>query len=250
MERKIITGLELASYLQMLAIEKQTCLLRVQWQELEGILCMKNGCLLDAQTRGSDFGGGCLLYRENAVIEMLRWKMPEIEFLPLDRSVKKKINKSLEFLLLESCRFQDEAGEADVEKSLSSEGRQPSDDMPMLIKRLMRNRHIISYLILDSQGDIVAKKDEENSLDADFLSFVQFTFNSYGPEILPDAASGDNINFTLKNNRAIMVYVLKNNVLGLLVDSRIACEEVEKHVTPLLSCLQTLEPNMAVSVPL
>ncbi len=254
MKKKIITGLELASYLQMLAFDKQTCMLRVRQHDMEGMLCMKDGCPLDAQTRKKNASEVFSQFREDAIIEMLRWKMPEIEFLSLDKPIKKKINKSLEFLLLESSRLQDEAEKTAIEESLPSEEQQLIDDMsfngmPMLIEHLAQNEYVVAYLVLDQHGSIIAKKDEDNILDADFLSFVQFTFNSYNPEILPDAASGRNINFTLKNNRKIMIYAFKINVLGMIIDSRIACDEVEKNIIPLLSGLQTLEPNMIASVP-
>ncbi len=256
MKRKLIIGIELSSYLQMLASDKQTCMLRLQGQGRMGVLCMRNGALLDAQARMRNDSGGSSLYREEAVIEMLRWKWPEIEFLPLDKPIKKRIAKSLEFLLLESCRFQDEAEvdelegaeDGDLKELANFSGDMPFHSMPMFIGQLTQNRHVVAYLVLDLQGNIVVKDDEKNILDADFLSFIQFTLNSYNPEILPDNTLGHNISFVLNNNRTIMIYALKSNVLGLVVDSQVACEEVEKDVIPLLSYLQASEPNMVMSV--
>ncbi len=254
MERKLITGIELASYIQILSSDKKTCILRLQQQEQIGVLCMKNGELLDAQTRKRDNSGHISQYKEDAVIEMLRWERPEIELLPLRKPVKKKIHKSLEFLLLESCRFQDEEKADGVEKEpfLLDNQQVPEgivfDSMSIFINDLKQNKHIAAYLILDIQGNIVVKEDKENILDANFVSFVQFTLNAYNPEILPD--TDHSINFTLADNRMIMIYALQSNVLGLVVNSQAEVEIVEKHIPPLLSYLQTSEPNTVSSVSL
>ncbi len=253
MKRKLITGVELASYIQILASDKQTCILRLQQQGQIGVLSMRNGDLLDAQTRKRNDSGYSSRYKEDAVIEMLRWERPEIELLPFHTPIKKKINKSLQFLLLESCRFQDEEREDEIEKPFILEDQQfsdgiPFDDMSIFINDLQQNKNIAAYLIVDIQGNIVIKKDEENILDANFLSFVQFTLNAYNPEILPHTHHA--IHFTLANNRTIMIYSLQSIVLGLVVNSQVAFEKVEKHIPPLLSYLQTSEPNTVTSVSL
>lgn len=255
MKKKLITGIELSSYIQMLASDKQTCILRVQQHGWRGVLCMKNGDLLDAQTIKKNDSGYSSQYREKAVIEMLRWKQPEIEFLPLRKPIKKKIKKSLEFLLLESCRFQDENKRDELEEPLPSEEQQfpdnlPFDNMSTFVNNLQQNRSITAYLILDTQGNIVAKEDKEDILNANFVSFVRFTLNSYNSEILPDTAPSHSISFTLEDNKTIIIYSLQSNVLGLVVNSPAEVAEIEKQIPPLLSCLQTIKSNAVAPVSL
>ncbi len=250
MKRKLIKGVDLVSYIQILASDKQTCILRLQQDNQIAILCMKNGDLLDAQTKKR--GGKSTKYREDAVIEMLGWPQPEIELLPLTKPIKKQITKSLEFLLLESCRFQDENQEYSVAEPFTLEDQQffddtPFDSMSLFIDDLKRNKNIVAYLILDLQGNIVLKKDRENILNADFLSFVQFTLNSYSSEILPETNTGHNINFILETNKTIMIYSLQNHVLGLVVNPQIEFGEVNKQINPLLSYLQNSKAHTITS---
>jgi CheY-like chemotaxis protein len=103
--RSFIRGITLSAFLQMVHLEKKSCTLKVNTGEQFGFLFIEKGELYDAQT--SDLQG------EKAAMEIMIWDDAEIEMDNLCRRKEKKIDKPLDFVLLEAFRIKDEENAAD-----------------------------------------------------------------------------------------------------------------------------------------
>lgn len=94
----------LAAFVQLLALEKETCALSVRSGGTTGTLCFVGGELYDAEL------GDCC--GEDAAIEMLGWEITDVEMTgPCLRS-QRLIQRPLTFLLMEAMRRRDELGHA------------------------------------------------------------------------------------------------------------------------------------------
>lgn len=95
-----LTGINLVSFLQILQLERKTCTLFIKFKGKQGCLYFLDGVLINAEQG--------VLEGEDAAFEILRWGISEIE---IESSCKKRnrtISFSLDQLLLESAKLQDE----------------------------------------------------------------------------------------------------------------------------------------------
>jgi CheY-like chemotaxis protein len=97
-----LQGITLASFLQLLEIERKTCTLRVTSGDRSGLLCFQDGELIHAET-GEVSGPPAVYLLES-------WKAPEIEIDNVCRARKRTVDMPLAQLLLEGARLADEHG--------------------------------------------------------------------------------------------------------------------------------------------
>ncbi len=95
-----IRGITLATFLQLIHMERKTCTLKIRTNERIGYLYLNHGELLDAKT-GEQSG-------ESAALDILSWDDTEIEMDNNCRRTEKTISSSLEFMLMEAFRIKDE----------------------------------------------------------------------------------------------------------------------------------------------
>ncbi len=174
MKKKTVTGIELSSYLQLLSTDKESCLLHIKKDSHAGILYMYNGEPYDAQSkcRGED-GQYNLASCEEAVYEMFTWEDPIIEVHPLNQPVKRKILKSLTFLLMESCQRADEQKEK-MQRVSHKVTRQTSSatQAPHTTSRVTKNTH-----------ENKQTNDNQPPKDTNKTSKTQFDIKDYFPLI-------------------------------------------------------------------
>jgi CheY-like chemotaxis protein len=103
--RSFIRGITLSAFLQMVHLEKKSCTLKISTGAQSGFLFIYRGELYDAQT--TDLQG------EKAAMDIVIWEDTEIEMDNLCRRTEKKIDKSIDFILLEAFRTKDEENAAD-----------------------------------------------------------------------------------------------------------------------------------------
>ena len=103
-ERSIIRGINMAAFLQLVQLEKKTCTLKIKSGAETGYLYIDQGNLMTAET-GSLVG-------EEAAFKIVCWQNPEIEMEAVCRKKEQQINLSIEMLLLEAFRLEDEQKEA------------------------------------------------------------------------------------------------------------------------------------------
>lgn len=116
--RSLIRGINLATFLQLIQMEGKTCTLKITSGQGRGLLHIKKGQLYAAET-GTARG-------EKAAHEIVFWENPEIEMEPVCRPKEREINTSIEFILLEAFRIEDERRAAQ-KHGHSSEGQETSD---------------------------------------------------------------------------------------------------------------------------
>ncbi len=100
-----LVGLTLGSFLQVIAMDQQTCLLEICHTDGErGRFFFIQGSLYDAQC--GDLEG------EEAAMELVSWEGVRfvVKKIPEDAEIPRRINKSLISLLMESTRLRDETG--------------------------------------------------------------------------------------------------------------------------------------------
>lgn len=104
--RGSLSGVALASVLQVLHFEGRTCALRVRSLRRTGMLVMRNGALVHAEYRD--------LAPQHAALELLSWSNADVVFAPAPSMSSPSITASLDFLLLEAARLHDERGQSGV----------------------------------------------------------------------------------------------------------------------------------------
>lgn len=104
-DRSFIRGINLATFLQLIQLEKKTCTLKIKSQSEIGYLYIEKGELIAAETDN--------LVDEEAACQVVCWQDPEIEMESVCRKKNKGIKTSIERLLLEAFRLEDERKETE-----------------------------------------------------------------------------------------------------------------------------------------
>lgn len=118
-----VRGISLSTFLQVLSLERKSCSLRVSAGSRSGVLHFVGGVLWDAET--GDLSG------EEAAQEIVRWEGAAIEILSGSRSLERRVERSLEHVLLESVRQQDEV-RARLGREAGEDGPETAGDLPPL----------------------------------------------------------------------------------------------------------------------
>ena len=103
--KSFIRGITLATFLQLMKVEKKNCTLKVINTDCDAYLYVRQGELIDAQL--DDING------IEAAMEIVSWSDSEIEMDGTCRRQEDIINLPLEHLLIEAFRRKDEANEVD-----------------------------------------------------------------------------------------------------------------------------------------
>ena len=101
-----VENLTLASFLQLLEMERKTCSLAVSSLGHRGLLYVRDGHLVGAETAG--------LKGQPAALEIVTWENTDIEISDHLPSFEPEIDATLRFLLMEGMRLKDERQEAGV----------------------------------------------------------------------------------------------------------------------------------------
>lgn len=99
-----VENLTLASFLQLLEMESKTCSLAVSSLGLRGLLYLRDGHLVGAETAG--------LKGQPAALEIVTWENADIEISDHVPPFEPEIEATLRFLLMEGMRLKDERQEA------------------------------------------------------------------------------------------------------------------------------------------
>jgi CheY-like chemotaxis protein len=171
--KSFIRGITLATFLQLMKVEKKNCTLKVSNPEQSAYLYVFRGELIDAEL---DDKTGL-----DAALEIVGWSDAEIEMDGICRRQEDVIQLPMEHLLIEAFKRKDEA--AELEKSDSenvdsrvsgfqdqfSETEAPAKKPEnvacrSLGKILTRLSTVQEYLIFDDEKNLVGKSSENCSL--------------------------------------------------------------------------------------
>ncbi|HEV2851946.1 MAG TPA: DUF4388 domain-containing protein [Thermoanaerobaculia bacterium] len=95
-----VENLTLASFLQLLEMERKTCALGVAADGRRGLLYLREGHLVGAETAG--------LRGQPAALEIVTWENADIEISDHLPTFEPEIDATLRFLLMEGMRLKDE----------------------------------------------------------------------------------------------------------------------------------------------
>jgi CheY-like chemotaxis protein len=117
----MLTGISLQSFLQLIEMERNTCLMEVNSPERgQGLLYFNKGVLYDAI-----YGD---LVAEEAVYEMLAIDDVKISFRPLpSKKLKRRIRTRLMNLIMEGTRLKDERAEAPSDEAVDTQADRIED---------------------------------------------------------------------------------------------------------------------------
>jgi GAF domain-containing protein/ActR/RegA family two-component response regulator len=113
-EQGALKGISVGSFLQLINMERKTCLLEVHGEEQKrGLFYFSQGELLDA-TCGDRYG-------EPAALEIIGWDDVQLYLKDLPKKPKKRITSGIMSLMMEGFKLKDEATHADKSETLESE---------------------------------------------------------------------------------------------------------------------------------
>jgi CheY-like chemotaxis protein len=116
-----VRGIPLSTFLQIIEIERKTCVLKVFADDRSGLMYLSGGALFDAETEGET--------GEPAARTIVSWESPSIEIKPLNQIPERRIKTSIGQLLLDTFRLRDEAraGHDEAEDIIDLETPKPGD---------------------------------------------------------------------------------------------------------------------------
>jgi CheY-like chemotaxis protein len=165
-----VENISLASFLQLLEMERKTCTLSVRSIDREGKLYFRAGRLVGAATGG--------LSGRPAALEIVPWEHADIEIADGCPAFEDEIDVGLSYLLMEGMRIKDEAerggapadatGEIDIDAALAEPGtvRAPSAELSRLLEESLKKgkgmKGAESILLVDTSGGVVARAGEDH----------------------------------------------------------------------------------------
>ena len=171
--KSFIRGITLATFLQLMKVEKKNCTLRVSNTQQSAFLYVYRGELIDAEL--GDISG------LDAALEIVGWSDAEIEMDGICRRQEDVIQLPMEHLLIEAFKRKDEA--AELGKSDSEDGETlvsgfldqfsaveaPAPKPENVVCRslgkvLSRLSSVQEYLVFDGEKKLVGQSSEECSL--------------------------------------------------------------------------------------
>ncbi len=223
--RSYIRGIALATFLQLMHMEKKTCTLKVGQGQRTGYLYLKRGELLDAECGD--------LHGEDAAYEIMAWDDAEIEMDSVCRRQERVIQVGLEHLLIDAFRRKDENSRDDAEKSATIEAAALSgedsevfpgavdaaDNSPeaaarlKLVEVLTRHPGVQEFALFDPTGFLENRNEGKCSLEdfdpALFLMQVEriddvLSFGSFSHMSITTASRFHCLLFRIQQHRVVV----------------------------------------------
>lgn len=144
-----IAGIALASFLQLVEMDKKTCTLQVKADEKLGRFYFKTGLLIDADA-------GDLVGLE-AAYNIVAWNNPEIEVIGVCNAKEQRINESINSILLEAYRLHDEKKQQDIETSTDAEANE--DEFELMFNFILDEPENIG-----TENPVITQPKEEQSM--------------------------------------------------------------------------------------
>lgn len=161
-EGGIFRGITLASFLQLLALERMTCTVKVSSDEGSAFLFFNDGELCDAATDTKDGLEACF--------EALSWPSSEIAVHSGCPKSRRTVTKSLEGILLEAAKKQDESTKA------GHLTRNEKEESPMQLEALLEDlkgtKGYIASGILNYTGEVLAVHSASDKVNLDAVGAV------------------------------------------------------------------------------
>jgi len=220
-----LSGLSLSSFLQLLAQEGKSCVLRLRTAEHLGWIHLWEGALVDAETQDGLLG-------LPAIYTMFGWQDPVMLVeAPVDRM--RRIDLPLTRLLLEAARHHDERSEyGDLAMPLDPSGTPPPSRLSRLISVLQKHRGIIHYYLLDRRGHVL-EQSSRNRKVADLMTFC--IVNAGQAAQMLDVKGPHRITLQFDQGDSLLIFPGAGGIIGLHLAAGLPPAEVLDSLRPLLA---------------
>ena len=182
-----VENISLASFLQLLEMERKTCTLSIRSHDpdavREGKLYFRAGRLIGAMT-GATTGAatGAAATGRDAALEIVTWEHADIEIADGCPPVEPEIEAPLSFLLMEGMRLKDEreqgpspepVEEPDIDEILNDASPRSEELSRRLAERLQREKGtkgIAAILLVETGGTVIAAAGEGEKRGAEIAA--------------------------------------------------------------------------------
>lgn len=214
LQRWPLFGLSVGSFLQVIAMERQTCIMEVYLNSNHfGHFCFVEGELYDAVCNEID--------GETAAMEMIAWENVRLNIKQIlnTSSVNRKIDKNLMLLLMESTRRRDEvmsAGEEpemeetddldDVEAVADDADRTKLDACLNLLSQDMGDALVAATICKIDEDKVMAALNTSPESAKATLRLTKFMKNAFAAKTT--IALGDHYILDLKNKQLLVALII------------------------------------------
>ncbi|MBU0682144.1 MAG: response regulator [Proteobacteria bacterium] len=228
-EKGHITGVSLASFMQLLSLDKKTCTLKVTSGEHVGSVFFLNGDLMHAFTES--------LQGQEAALEIACWEPVEIEIQHFCRQRERVIESPLGFVLIESARMKDERKDrASGGKGMAEEEqREKKKKAPRAEEGVVREIDPASLVQPAETAEGFAREIDPASLVSEPEA------PSVPPQIIPMFEA-------LKVMEGVTRFAILNRE-GLLIAELKNGNEFGPYITMLLTATEKLNADLGISAP-
>jgi hypothetical protein len=227
LQRWPLFGLSVGSFLQVIAMEQQTCIMEVYLNTNNtGHFCFVEGELYDSVC--GDLKG------ENAAMEMIAWENVRLNIKQIlnTSSVDRKIDKNLMLLMMESSRRRDEVQENGEHADLEMEDVETLEDAEVVADDVERTKldtclNLMSKdmgdalraasIINISAGKVLAFYNDDPDTAESFLRLTNFMKTTYSNETPFEL--GDHLIMDLKDQQTLVILMIGEHQWNIIFNN-------------------------------
>lgn len=220
MEKKI-SGISLASFLQMLEQERKSCTLVVSCEGEEGRFFFHQGDIIDA-----DYDGKVGL---DAAYTLLSWEDPQFVIAEEEDRIQ-RIKHSLAHILIHGATKRDEGVSGVVSPAESGAGEATAQGNPLLVRlteQLIAIPGVNHYYLLNRQGKMITQSSKNQKI-GDFIAYT-IVSGIQMREVL-EAKGLHRIKITLSGGEVLLIIPGGGIIIGLLLDESASETEVHNRI--------------------
>jgi hypothetical protein len=227
LQRWPLFGLSVGSFLQVIAMEQQTCIMEVYLNTNNtGHFCFVEGELYDSVC--GDLNG------ENAAMEMIGWENVRLNIKQIlnTSSVDRKIDKNLMLLMMESSRRRDEVQENGEHANLEMEDVETLEDAEVVADDIERTKldtclNLMSKdmgdalraasIININAGKVLAFYNDDPDTAESFLRLTTFMKTTYSNETPFEL--GDHLIMDLKDQQTLVILMIGEHQWNIIFNN-------------------------------
>ncbi len=227
LQRWPLFGLSVGSFLQVIAMEQQTCIMEVYLNTNNtGHFCFVEGELYDA-----DCGS---LTGEDAAMEMIAWENVRLNIKQIlnTSSVDRKIDKNLMLLMMESSRRRDEVQENGEHADLEMEDVETLEDAEVvaddvertkldtclnLMNKDMGDALRAASIININDGKVLAFYNDDPDTAQSFVRLTTYMKTTYSSETPFEL--GDHLIMDLKDQQTLVILMIDEHQWNIIFNN-------------------------------
>jgi len=221
-----INGISIASFLQMLEQERQTCRVQVRSDDKSGFLYFADGQLIDAEQE--DLSG------IEAAYSIVSWENSSI-VLNETNTRPQRIEHPLGYILLNAAKQQDELTESMTTKAtityVSDEAKADSDLQNSV--RILSDIESIRYFYLFNRTGKIVVHSAPNTDLGELLIYCIITSSNLRKSL--NVKSPRRIQMQMKDGSSLLILPKAGKIIGLILEAHSSTEEIANRINTGLS---------------